>query len=713
MEAHTEEPLPAPGVIERWALLIGVDYYFPGTERNVNIQPLKGCVRDVLAVEDYLKSIGVPDSKIFKLTASQADANRIKEKPKDLWPTRNNIIDRLDYILQTAAKGALVYIHYSGHGILRGHIKGHVEEGGNKLTGTALVPIDVRTGGAYLSGYQLGVKIKQMVESRSLRVTLVLDSCHSGQGLRHDDVLSGAHAGDEDGDPATATRFIDELDDSELDSDKQADSEAAAEDGNRAADTEPRSWLDDPRSCTVVTACGVFETAKETVFGSVGRERRGVLTYWILDMLRRYPAARLPSYSQVRDYVRSKTAAWVPRQNQTPGIFGDAAYEFFGSKLLPWTPSCGITKKGNRYILAAGKAQGVAPGAVYELLPGDRETSSKGADDTSERRPLQVRVEEVFDLQSTAAAVSEDDVLHIDKLIDSGHRAMLHRWALPRKTYVEVAIDNPQRVDHPFLDMFTASLKKELKASTWNLLLKTPEITKQEDFRIVIEDQTIEIHDRDGQPLVGLPKISLQNCNAIGQLVDVLRHAARFQAIKELRYGRPTASHLLSRDRFSFGAYDLEEEPVSKNAAGQYMATHGQRLNLVFEPTEKSGPLYVSVFNLAADSWAVNKMYPPQKVAPFQLQHPEKIEIITRMNVPLVAENELQQSSCTDTIRAYVYMGSSLPSWDELQLQTISVEVQPHVPIDDDSERYADPDNSLSEDGHWTLVDLSIITSRE
>lgn len=140
---------------------------------------------------------------------------------------------------------------------------------------------------------------------------------------------------DEDGDPATAARFINELDDSELESDEKADSDAAAEDGLRNADAEPRSWLDDPRSCTVLTACGVFATAKETAFGSARRERNGVLTHWMLDMLRRYPASRLPSYSQVRDYIRAKTAAWFPTQSQTPGIFGDAAHEFFGPKLLP------------------------------------------------------------------------------------------------------------------------------------------------------------------------------------------------------------------------------------------------------------------------------------------------------------------------------------------------------------------------------------------
>jgi hypothetical protein len=428
----------------------------------------------------------------------------------------------------------------------------------------------------------------------------------------------------------------------------------------------------------------------------------------MLDMLRQYPAARLPSYSQVRDYIRSRTAAWLPRQDQTPGIFGDAAYEFFGPKLLPWTPSCHITKKCGEYILAAGKAQGVAPGAIYELLPEGWEASTEVASGPSERRPLQVRVKEVFDLRSKAAAVSEGDIPHIDKLIGLGHHAMRHKWALPTKTYVDIGIDNPRTVDQAYLDEFRASLKKELE-STPNLLLKTHEIVKQEDIKLIMyENRTVEIRSKGGQPLVGLPRISLRDSGATGRLVDVLNHTARFQAIKELRYGRPTALHLLAQDRFRFGAYDSEGEPVSKNDAGQYMATHGQRLNLVFEPTEGSEPLYVSVFDLAAESWAVTKMYPPQTIPPYQLQHPEPVVVDTRMIIPA------QYSHAIDTIRAYVYAGPNLPSWDELQLQAISSEAvteRQDVHPEDDG-RFAEADNSLKDDGRWAVVDFTIVTTR-
>ena len=279
---------------------------------------------------------------------------------------------------------------------------------------------------------------------------------------------------------------------------------------------------------------------------------------------------------------------------------------------------------------------------------------------------------------------------------------------LPRKSFVEFSINSPQKVDQAFLDGFKASVKKELEV-TRNLLLKTPDITRQEDFRIVVNAQTIRIHNGGGQPLVGLPKISLYHYDAIGRLVDVLKHAARFQAIKELRYGGPAALHLLAQDCYKFRAYDLEGEPISMNAAGQYMVTHGQRVNLVFEPAPGSGPLYVNIFNLAVESWAITKMFPPQKAAPLQLQYPEKLEIDTRMQIPTAADDDLQLSWCTDIIRAYVYMGSSLPTWDELQLQKISgkaVEVRPNIPADGYFTRDADGSD-------LSFVDLTIITLRE
>ncbi|KAI1431056.1 hypothetical protein GGR50DRAFT_112156 [Xylaria sp. CBS 124048] len=608
MDSQTEAH---PDAIERWALLVGIDYYFPGNERPISISPLRGCVRDVL-----------------ELTASHSDNDTgIKEKDPHQWPTHDNIMARLDTIRERASPGALVYIHYSGHGVLRRAI-GLYGEGGNKITGTALVLTDVLQKGAYLSGYQLGVKVKRMVESKNLRVTLVLDSCNSGHGMRT-------------GDPNIAVRCVDEIDQSQLDSDKKADDAAAAEDGKRLAEAQP-SWLDEPHSCTVLTACNPFQSASETAFGSVSREKNGVFTHWMLDMLREYPKARLPSYSQVRGHVQFKTTS---TQDQTPGVFGDTMHEFFGLKVHPWVPSCHIAGEDGKYFLAAGAAQCVAEQAIYEIRPAYGEIDTGNAQDASNWRPPRVRVTNVYDLRSKAEAIFAEDAPRIDELIRLGQHASLYQWALPSQTYVSILnqdqdgrsersrlrkfwrgdgdnmlskiwvklhgkwsrwFDSESDTDKPSrLDKIEALLKKELEI-TPNLLLKTTKTSQVSDFQIIVgnNDQSAIICDSGRNPLAGLPSISLRDGSAIGRLAEFLRHAARFQAIKELRYGKPMGSNLLTDQYFSYEVYDSYGKPMVKNAAGQYQVKDGQEIRFVFKANSGGQPLYATLLDLEVNTWA-------------------------------------------------------------------------------------------------------------
>ncbi|KAI1821597.1 caspase domain-containing protein [Xylaria intraflava] len=746
MGSRTKTSPPPPGAIERWALLIGIDYYFPGKERNVSLRPLKGCVRDVQLIQEYLKSIDVPESRTIKLTASPSpDGNGIKEPPEQ-WPTHENITAKLDYIRNEASKGALVYIHYSGHGILRRKIKVEDTDGGNKLTGTALVLTNVLSGGAYLSGYQLGVKVKRMVESKNLRVTLALDSCHSGHGVRDDDSSSGDTTYDEEGNPTAVVRGIDEVDDSELESDKQANEDAAAEDGKRHADAE-LSWLDNPHSCTVLTACGVHQTAGEMAFGKVSSERNGVFTHWMLDMLRQYPKTQLPSYSQMRRCIQFKTKTTPPRREQTPGIFGDAMHEFFGPKRLPWVPSCGIINEDGKYMLAAGKAQGVAVGAIYELRPEDREADMGHAHKASQWGPLRVRIKEVDDLRSEAEAMSESDVPRIEELIRLGNYAVLHQWALPEKTYVSISHrnrDGLQQERHRKKDVFAffgkywqrfrimltrqssdkstaeqafrleeikASAEKELE-TTPNLHLKPAEGTEKADFQIILdENETAEICDGEGKPLAGLPSISLREGGAIGRLVEVLRHAARFQAVKELRYGKPAGKRLLTEEHFSFEVFDANGQPALMNTAGQYEAKHNQGLQFILRPKQDKGPLYVTLFNLTEDAWAAVNLYPSPGVPPPLVEHEYPTDVKIRMTVPERSDGQTSpRRSCVDIVRAYVYKGSAPLSWDELQLHKISSAAD-EVPPGDHLERLASLFLDRGEDDQWAVVDFVVNTS--
>jgi hypothetical protein len=109
------------------ALLIGVDYYFRNTVPDApSYSSLRGCVRDINYVDEYLKlKLGIPSTNIIKLTASSPNSNEDNmtngatsgplEAPEK-WPTYENIIAAFNRVIEVAKAGDQVYIHYSGHG---------------------------------------------------------------------------------------------------------------------------------------------------------------------------------------------------------------------------------------------------------------------------------------------------------------------------------------------------------------------------------------------------------------------------------------------------------------------------------------------------------------------------------------------------------------------------------------------------------------------
>lgn len=79
---------------KRWALLIGINYYFKGTERRITYEHLNGCVPDVFAIENYLQSVG--PCHITKLTASNGGDKPTEDE--SAWPTAHNLIhDAMSY----------------------------------------------------------------------------------------------------------------------------------------------------------------------------------------------------------------------------------------------------------------------------------------------------------------------------------------------------------------------------------------------------------------------------------------------------------------------------------------------------------------------------------------------------------------------------------------------------------------------------------------
>src|SRR5919206_4097117 len=111
MSTHSSE---APKL---YALLIGVDCYLPNSlPDGTYYLNLKGCVRDIDGVEEFLRNaVGLPAERIFKFTSTD-DGSPEPPEPPERWPTKANLVAAFQRLGETCRPGDQVYVHYSGHG---------------------------------------------------------------------------------------------------------------------------------------------------------------------------------------------------------------------------------------------------------------------------------------------------------------------------------------------------------------------------------------------------------------------------------------------------------------------------------------------------------------------------------------------------------------------------------------------------------------------
>ncbi|HEX6161332.1 MAG TPA: caspase family protein, partial [Thermoanaerobaculia bacterium] len=175
-------PQTTPG--RRRAVLVCIDDYSAsglGRPRagvpSRGWQSLKGAVNDVEAMREMIRERhGFADADILVLKNQQA--------------TRNAILQALEQHLERPAqKGDVVFFYYSGHGSQvpnsRSTEKDRLDE--------SLVPADSRIGAEDIRDKELRQRFNRILD-RGARLTVILDSCHSGSGTRGLIVEGGARA---------------------------------------------------------------------------------------------------------------------------------------------------------------------------------------------------------------------------------------------------------------------------------------------------------------------------------------------------------------------------------------------------------------------------------------------------------------------------------------------------------------------------------------
>lgn len=634
-----------------YALLIGIDYYLP----NRLYKSLKGAVRDINLVASYLsETLKIPSERIFKLTSPNPEVAETIET-KDPEPTYENIVAKFHTITEIAQPGEQVYIHYSGHGGRTTTI--YPELKGNEQLDEGIVPIDVgNESGRYLRDVELATLLKRMTD-KGLIVTLVLDSCHSGEATRGDDVAIRGP-----GETDTALRDSESL---VAERQELIENWHALTDGIPASIT-PGQWLPQPRDYVLLAACRPSEYAYE--YAVSGKERHGALTYWMIDTLTSSPSGL--TYKTLHDRVSAKIQSKFP---QMPMLVGESDRFVFGVERgslqyainvlevieAEVTEADSEPKKVVKHVrLNAGMANGLSPGYRFAIY-------AFGTTDFTQKNK-QLAIVEIAKVGASDAWADVIEVLREDK-IESGAQAVMlsapvdlvRGVRLFKKEVGEKENELPQDIADKQDDALSA-VKEALAGNGW---LRLADAQQKEDYLVAV-NQLGEYEICVGTPIENLlPALKIQDSEAPQQVVQRLVHLAKYQAIQELsnEFSELTNQlevELLTQPNWRPG---MPKKPQSFTDPTNLVVKSGEA---TFLRIKNISPhvLNVTVLNLQAN-WAVSRLKIRNQESSFYPLNPNDV-ILEALNFEL--PNTERYNQARETLKVFATIGKNDFRWLEL-----------------------------------------------
>eukprot|EP00933_Yihiella_yeosuensis_P002470 TRINITY_DN10417_c1_g1_i1.p1 TRINITY_DN10417_c1_g1~~TRINITY_DN10417_c1_g1_i1.p1 ORF type:complete len:1316 (-),score=234.34 TRINITY_DN10417_c1_g1_i1:112-4023(-) len=146
---------------QRRAVTVGCNYI--GTQYQ-----LSGCINDSdtfisLLTEDFGYSV--------------ADIRQLRDDHPQRMPTRKNITAALNWLVKGAKEGDHLFFHYSGHGSQRQDTDGDEVDGKDET----IVPCDYQNAGMLADDDLRKILVEPLC--KGVRLTVIMDCCHSGTGL--------------------------------------------------------------------------------------------------------------------------------------------------------------------------------------------------------------------------------------------------------------------------------------------------------------------------------------------------------------------------------------------------------------------------------------------------------------------------------------------------------------------------------------------------
>ncbi|KAI1776943.1 caspase domain-containing protein [Hypoxylon cercidicola] len=355
-----------------YALLVGIDSY------PEDSGPLDSCARDVREISKCLEKNNAGTVHTTILVAAAKDNSPDSAAHPEGRPTYDNVMSGLQHITERAKEGDFVYIHYSGHGTRLP--PGRRNAFSNHNTGDlAWVVLQDSKDGVqirYLYGSHLAQRIKGMVE-RGLRVTLILDCCHSGSVMRDDDdddMMNDGGARYLEYDAEVDAAFPPEVHgDEDIDdsSSTLVPLPGARRRTYRDASMLP-SWMIDPHGFSVIAACGPHEIARHVRLASGAQHGR--LSYFLIEVFRDSNLGGFRGqFEDIYERLRIRFLQRFPTQN--PMWYGNRQHEFSGivPMLDPASPRSGslypvTLQSDGRWQLEGGQAHGICIGDQLDVV---------------------------------------------------------------------------------------------------------------------------------------------------------------------------------------------------------------------------------------------------------------------------------------------------------------------------------------------------------
>lgn len=564
-----------------YALLIGIDGYKP----NRLYKDLKGCVRDINLVADYLlKTVKIPSERIFRLTSPHPEVAQTIAT-KDPEPTYANIVAQFEAITKLAQAGEQVYIYYSGHGgratTIYPELKGADQED------EGIVPSDIGAGGRYLLDVELAMLLKRMTD-KGLIVTVIMDSCHSGGVTRGD----GAIRSGEETDKTPPNKESSVASREELIANWKI--HTGGLDGEIA-------WVPPANNYVLLAACRPNEYAYEYAFD--GKERHGALTYWLIQTLATSSTAL--SFSKLYDRVCAQIQSKFPQQ--LPMLVGDGTRAVFGNENLPHHYSVivsSVDSNQKQITLNAGLAQGLSSGTRFAIYP-------LNATDFSNRQQ-QLAIVEIVEVQASksVAKVLEPQEGGIEvgeeSKIEPGAPAVLVAAPvdLVRRVLLldnKEAGDKEHQLPAELVDKQQEALEKVRQALTgngWVVEVKAGDTLKSHYQVAVGRDGEYEISSETPLKNLGKP-LKIDVPHSTKTVIKRLVHLSKYQAVQSLDNPDSELSKYVE-----FEVLDVNRKPFAE--ASNIVIKQGESMVLRIKNTS-SQPLNIAILDLDS-TWAIYKL---------------------------------------------------------------------------------------------------------